>query len=173
MKFIARPTCSFFLACGFAASLSHASTVQHAHGHDMHDGKAKVAAQADTSIGVAGVASKVDRTIEVVMNDTMRFAPDNLTVKAGETIRFVVKNAGQIKHEFNIGSPASLKEHSEVMLKHSNMQHTEANVASLSPGKTGEVIWKFTQAGTVTFACLQPGHMSAGMKGSIKVTAVK
>ncbi len=179
MQYLSQRHSSFILACSLAASLSHASTMQHDHAHDMADMAPAAQAPGVGSAGLAGVAGvageagKVSRTIDIVMSDTMRFAPDKLTVKAGETIRFVVRNAGQIKHEFNIGTPASLKEHAQVMLKHSNMQHTEANVASLLPGKTGEVIWQFTRPGTVTFACLQPGHMSAGMKGSIQVSAAK
>ncbi len=165
MKSIPSKPLVFFLAAGLVASLALASSTtphEHEHQRDM---------QNDSDIGVAGKSGKVSRTIEVVMNDTMRFAPDKLTVKAGETVRFVVKNAGQIKHEFNIGTPESHKAHAEQMLKHANMQHAEPNVASVLPGKSGEVIWQFTRPGTVIFACLQPGHLSAGMKGSIEVSA--
>jgi len=164
MKYISLKPLAILASLGLAASLSSAGTMQHEHQHEM---------PIQSAIGVAGKASKVTRTVEVAMGDNMRFAPDTFVVKAGETIRFVVKNTGKIKHEFNIGTISSLKEHSEVMLKHSDMQHTEANVASLSPGKTGEVIWQFTKPGDVTFACLQPGHMSSGMKGVIKVTAAR
>jgi uncharacterized cupredoxin-like copper-binding protein len=172
MKFISYKPLAFVLTAGVAASMALASTsTQHEHAHDMHGASGASAVQSDSAIGVAGQAGKVNRTIEVVMNDTMRFTPDKLTVKAGDTVRFVVKNAGQLKHEFNIGSTASQKEHAELMLKHSDMQHAEPNVASVLPGKTGEVIWKFTRPGIVTFACLQPGHLSSGMKGSIQVSA--
>jgi uncharacterized cupredoxin-like copper-binding protein len=42
-------------------------------------------------------------------------------------------------------------------------------MASLAPGKRGELIWKFTRPGTVTFACLQSGHLEAGMRGAVAV----
>jgi uncharacterized cupredoxin-like copper-binding protein len=35
------------------------------------------------------------------------------------------------------------------------------------PGARGELIWKFTRTGTVTFACLQSGHLEAGMRGHV------
>ena len=35
--------------------------------------------------------------------------------------------------------------------------------------KRGEVIWQFTKAEAVDFACLHPGHFDTGMKGQIKV----
>ncbi len=40
---------------------------------------------------------------------------------------------------------------------------------TLAAGKTGEVVWQFTRAGKVDFACLQPGHYDAGMKGTVNV----
>jgi len=42
-------------------------------------------------------------------------------------------------------------------------------MASLAPGESGQLIWKFTRAGTVTFACLQSGHLEAGMRGAVAV----
>jgi len=129
----------------------------HAGGHD------------DAAIGEPGVATNATRTVAVDMADTMRFSPASLTAKQGETIRFVVKNSGQIKHEFVLGSAKELKEHYEVMKKFPEMEHADANMVTVAPGKTGEVVWKFTKAGKVDFACLQPGHFDAGMKGQVMV----
>lgn len=49
------------------------------------------------------------------------------------------------------------------------MKHAEPNMISLDAGKNGELIWQFTQAGTVDFACLVAGHMEAGMIGKVNV----
>ena len=125
------------------------------------------------SIGVAGKATQVSRTIEVQMLDTMRYTPADFTVKQGETIRFVVTNAGKLKHEFVLGTDKDLKEHYEVMKKFPEMEHAEPNMVSLEPGKSGEVIWKFSKAGPVSIACLHPGHYDAGMKGLVTVTSGK
>lgn len=125
----------------------------------------------ESPIGEPGVAAKVSRTIEVDAADSMRFTPSNVSVKRGETIRFVVKNSGKVPHEFSLGTEKDLKEHYEVMKKFPNMEHEEANKISLQPGKQGEVIWRFTEAGVVNFACLHVGHYEAGMKGQVKVTA--
>lgn len=120
-------------------------------------------------IGQPGVASQVTRTVQVEMSDQMRFTPSNISARKGETIRFVLKNAGQLKHEFSLGTPEELKEHYEVMKKFPDMEHDEPNKISLAPGKQGEVIWKFTKSGPVDFACLVPGHYDAGMKGQVNV----
>ncbi|MOA27024.1 Copper binding protein, plastocyanin/azurin family [compost metagenome] len=103
------------------------------------------------------------------MSDNMRFSAPLITVKQGETIRFVVKNLGKVKHEFSLGTEQELLEHYEVMKKFPDMEHDEPSKVSLAPGGKGEVIWHFSKAGTVNFACLHPGHYDAGMKGRIKV----
>ena len=121
------------------------------------------------AIGKPGVAAKVSRTVQIDMSDAMRFTPSTVTVRKGETVRFVVKNSGQLKHEFNLGTDKDLKAHYELMKKFPEMEHDEPNIASVAPGKTGEVIWQFTQAGEFQFACLQPGHFEAGMVGKVTV----
>jgi uncharacterized cupredoxin-like copper-binding protein/Cu/Ag efflux protein CusF len=132
----------------------------HAHGH---------ADSASDAIGKPGKAAKVQRSITVDMLDSMRFVPESITVKQGETVKFTVKNAGKVKHEMVLGTEKELLAHYEVMKKHPEMEHDDPNQITLAPGKTGTIIWQFTQAGTVHFACLQPGHYDAGMKGAVSV----
>lgn len=123
----------------------------------------------DTGYGKAGEAPKVSRTIQVTMDDTMRFTPSQISVKAGETVRFFVKNSGQLPHEMVIGPMVALKEHAEMMRKMPGMKHAEPNMVTLKPGQRGGIIWQFSHAGNVDFACLVPGHLEAGMVGQIHV----
>jgi uncharacterized cupredoxin-like copper-binding protein len=157
---------AFAVALAACSTLAMAQSDPH-QGHDMHGAHGST----EQSVGVAGNASKASRTVEIDMSDAMRFTPNQLSVKRGETIRFVVKNSGKIRHEFNLGTEAALKEHKSAMLMSRDMVHAEANMVTVEPGKTGEVIWQFTDAGKVSFACLQPGHFGAGMKGSILVAS--
>lgn len=151
-------TIKLIAACALLAGASGTfATGSHAGGHGTD------------AIGKPGVAAKVTRTIAVDMSDAMRFTPSTVKVRRGETIRFVVTNSGQLKHEFNLGTEADLKAHYAQMLKFPEMEHDEPNLVSLAAGKTGEVVWQFTQAGTVHFACLHPGHYEAGMKGAVAV----
>lgn len=103
------------------------------------------------------------------MDDSMRFTPSRISVKAGETVRFFVKNSGKVQHEMVIGSTAELREHAEMMRKMPGMQHADANTITLAPGKRGGMVWQFTKPGQYEFACLIPGHLEAGMKGVINV----
>ena len=73
--------------------------------------------------GRAGDARSATRTIRVEMHDALRYAPDRIAVKRGETIRFVVHNAGRLPHEMVIGSERDLREHAEAMRKHPGMRH--------------------------------------------------
>lgn len=144
-----------------------------AHGDEDHAKKSDKHGDSHASaFGNPGDSKKVSRTIEVGMNDTMRFSPADIVVKRGETIRFVVKNDGKVKHEMVLGSPKELKEHAALMRKFPEMEHADPNQVSVEPGKTGEMIWQFTRTGKVDFACLQPGHYEAGMTGKITVGAV-
>lgn len=121
--------------------------------------------------GIAGQADKVDRTVEIRMDDSMRFTPERLQVKQGETIRFVHRNDGKLMHEFVLGTRQTLDEHAAEMLKASGMAHGEAYMAHVAPAQQGEMIWTFNQAGEFEFACLIAGHYQAGMRGSIEVLA--
>jgi uncharacterized cupredoxin-like copper-binding protein len=120
-------------------------------------------------LGQPGDPKKVSRTINVEMTDTMRFNPSSIKVKRGETIKFVAKNIGKIKHEMVLGTAKELKEHAEMMRKMPGMEHDDANQVAVEPGKAGEFVWQFTKAGTFDFACLEPGHFEAGMVGKVTV----
>jgi len=146
--------------------------------------------------GVAGDPASVSRTIEIEMLDAMRFRPDAIDVRRGETVRFVVRNTGQLPHEFVIGTKKALDRHAAQMAKmapakesaareaqHATSRnhaaapdahgteahdHDAAYVTRVPPGATGEIVWKFNRRGRFEFACLMPGHYEAGMVGSIK-----
>lgn len=119
--------------------------------------------------GIAGDAKAVSRTIAISMIDQMRFAPDRIEVRQGETIRFVLRNDGKLMHEFVIGTKKELDEHAALMVKFPNMEHDEPYMSHVASGNTGDVIWKFNRAGDFDFACLIAGHYQAGMVGTIKV----
>jgi uncharacterized cupredoxin-like copper-binding protein len=118
--------------------------------------------------GAPGETTLVSRTIEVQAHN-MRYTPSAITVRRGETIRFVLKGTDSLPHELVLGDAQSLKEHAELMRRHPDMEHDDPNMVKVAPGGTSNLIWKFTRAGTVEFACLMPGHYEAGMRGSIRV----
>ena len=176
------------MACAGAAAAVHAADAtapdHGAHGAGAHSKPSQPAhqapghvhgaspghAHADSAIGQPGQRAKVTRTVTVRMDDRMRFTPSQLRVQRGETVRFVVRNAGAVPHELVLGTRADLQAHAEQMRATPDMKHEDANTVSLAPGARGELVWHFTRAGTVDFACTLPGHMEAGMVGQIAVT---
>ncbi len=149
-------TSSLFLAMIGAAAMAGAAGV---HGN--------------AAVGQAGQAAQVTRTVEVEMTDNMRYTPASINVKQGETVLLRVKNAGLVRHELVIGTPQDLVKHYDMMKKMPGMEHADANMVSVAAGQSGEIVWRFTQAGMVDFACLQPGHYDAGMQGLVNVAAAQ
>jgi uncharacterized cupredoxin-like copper-binding protein len=158
------------IASAIAVSLVSATG---APAHDDKNHVKKEERQADghaATLGKPGDPGKVSRSVDVEMSDAMRFKPAAIRVKRGETIRFIVRNTGRQKHEMVLGTIKELKEHAELMRKFPEMEHADPNQVSVEPGKTGELVWHFTKAGTFDFACLVPGHFEAGMVGKVRVS---
>ena len=140
----------------------------HAHGaEEAHDTPANAPMQS---------ALVVDRTLQVDMNDTMRFTPDLLQVAAGETLKLVVHNSGKLPHEMVLGSEAALKAHAIEMKQsaghadgHAHASGNELLALSVKPGETKEWVIRFDQTQTLQMACLIPGHFEAGMRGQVIV----
>jgi uncharacterized cupredoxin-like copper-binding protein len=155
-----------------AASLVVSGQAVLAHGEKAHAKKApQPISTEETPFGREGDPRKASRTIDVDMSDKMRFTPAQLTVKQGETVRFRVKNSGQVLHEMVLGTMDELKKHAEMMRKHPGMEHDEPYMAHVAPGKTGTMAWQFTKAGEFFYGCLVPGHFEAGMIGKVKVVS--
>ena len=156
------------------------------HGHVDDQGHGHGA-----GIGEPGKASEAKRTIEVVMTDN-RYAPERISITKGETIRFVIMNKGEFVHEFNIGTAAMHAKHQKemaVMFEHGvlevdkihydkmkmkmpngqTMEHQDPNSVLLEPGKSAELVWKFSADARLEFACNLPGHYDAGMVGDIRM----
>jgi uncharacterized cupredoxin-like copper-binding protein len=156
-----------------ACALINSATSSFAHENTSHKAKTTAVVKEQKDWGIAGDAKSVKREITVNMGDNMRFTPEAISVKQGETIRFVVKNQGKQLHEMVIGTKKELDEHAALMVKFPNMEHDEPYMAHVAAGKSQNLIWTFNRTGTFDFACLIAGHYQAGMVGKITVLAAK
>jgi len=127
------------------------------------------------AFGHPALATAATRTVEVTLGD-MYFEPKALEVKAGETVRFVLHNQGQVEHEFSLGDAAMHARHQKEMIEHAamghsmaGMQHEDPNTVMVAPGQRAELTWAFAKATGLEFACNVPGHYQAGMVGQLKV----
>lgn len=162
---------TLFLAGSATISAAEAEK-NHAHGspasagaHDAHHG---TAGHGDSAAGRPGHSAKVKRTIKITAMD-IKYDKPEIKVKAGETVKFVVTNAGKLRHEFIIGDLAEQHQHAEMMKQMPGMVHEDANTLTLEPGETKSLIWQFTKAGVLEVACHVPGHYEAGMKSKVTV----
>jgi uncharacterized cupredoxin-like copper-binding protein len=147
-----------------------------------------------SEIGQPGDAKQADRTIEIRMGDIF-FETKSIDIKAGETIRFVLKNEGSLLHEFNLGTAATHAAHQKEMaamfqngtlsatgakdmskmehamggMKRVGMTHDDPNSVLLEPGATEELVWTFTKTTGLEFACNIPGHYPSGMVGKVNL----
>lgn len=157
---------------------SHGHGDSHGDNSGHHGGMMK--------IGEPGDKNAVDRTINITMFDNY-YEPENLNIEAGETIRFVINNAGEAVHEFGLGTASMHKMHQKQMEKmvesgaldydkihhekmghgHGGMAHDDPNSVLLEPGQSGEIVWKFADVKNLEFACNIPGHYESGMMGPI------
>ena len=151
-----------------AAALISASLGASAHEGQEH--QAGPVRKEQKPWGIAGDAKAAKRTINLAMSDDMRFTPDRLDFKQGETVKIVLRNNGAVLHEFVLGSKKTLDEHAALMVKFPNMEHDEPYMAHVKPGTSGEIVWTFNRPGEFDFACLIAGHFQAGMVGKITVT---
>ena len=150
------------------ALLAAAGPVLAGPGHATSHGPVK---KEQTDWGIAGDAKAAKRTVQISMLDSMRFSPDTITAKLGETIRFTMKNPGTLGHELVIGTQAALDEHAALMVKFPGMEHDEPYMAHVGAGHHGSIVWTFNRPGSFAFACPIPGHYQAGMVGKITVAA--
>jgi uncharacterized cupredoxin-like copper-binding protein len=127
--------------------------------HEQHGGY---------SAGEPGNPKKPAREIIVEMSE-MDYSPAVIEVKRGEQIRFVIRNVGTEDHEFLLATTAENLKHGEAMKKNPDMEHDEPNGVRLAPKKSGEILWKFSKAGTFEYSCLIPDHREYGMTGKVIV----
>ena len=73
-------------------------------------------ADKNMKIGSLGKESEVTRIIKVIMYDNY-YEPNSFQIKAGETIKFKVENAGELVHEFNIANKMMHTKHQSEMKK--------------------------------------------------------
>lgn len=140
------------------------------------------------AFGRPGEDHHVTQTIEVRMGE-MYFAPADIKVSPGETVRFIVVNEGKAVHEFNLGTEEAWEGHTAEMermvdegmidfdkinhtkMKQMGMMHTDPNAVLIEPGETAEIIWEFPDKPIeMGLACNVPGHRESGMVGSVEFT---
>jgi uncharacterized cupredoxin-like copper-binding protein len=156
------PIAAYAVALSLALVASHASAGAGPPGHSHET----------FSAGEPGNPKKPSRVMLVTMRETdsrMLFFPERVEVRQGEQIRFIIRNNGELAHEFILASTEENLKHAEAMKKNPDMEHDDPNSKRVEPKNGAEIVWKFTKRGTFEYGCLIPGHREAGMTGTVVV----
>ena len=146
--------------------LSQAEEMQGMNMGDMHGNKSS---HVETfPFGHPGKSNEVTRVIKITALD-FKYEPSSISVKSGETIKFIITNKGKVDHEFVLGTITEQKEHDKEMLDHPHMKVDDPNGVSIPKGKSESLIWTFTKPMTIQYACHIPGHYAAGMFGNMQI----
>ena len=118
-----------------------------------------------------GSTAAASRTIDVTMKE-FAYEPSSVSVKSGETVKFVFHNEGQILHDAFLGDEAAQTEHEAAMKPGGDkMDDHDASAIKVIPGKTGEITHTFDKAGeALIIGCHETGHYTAGMKMTVTVS---
>jgi len=122
--------------------------------------------------GAPGDPAKPARVVKVTMFErgkAMLYEPARITVRQGEQVRFELYNEGIEDHEFVLATTKENLKHAREMKMNPHMEHDDPNAITLAPFNSGELVWKFTRAGTFEYGCLILGHREAGMHGVVVV----
>jgi len=115
-------------------------------------------------------AGEASRTVEVTMKD-IAYEPTAISVKPGETVKFVFHNAGQIRHDAFLGDEMAQEEHEKEMRgEGGGMSHDNPSGIKVDPGKTGELTHTFKAGEVLLIGCHEAGHYAAGMKVALTVS---
>lgn len=155
---------SFCVVASLALAATPAAAGPGGAGHDHQ--------MSGFSAGEPGNPNKPARVVEITMRETdgkMVFVPDKLEMRKDEQVRFVLKNAGALDHEFVLATVKENDSHGKAMMKSPEMEHDDPNAMRVAPNKSSEFVWRFTKRGEFEFACLIPGHREAGMTGTVRV----
>jgi uncharacterized cupredoxin-like copper-binding protein len=109
-----------------------------------------------------------DRTVDIDMRD-IAYSPDHVSVRAGETIRFVFHNQGKVSHDALIGDAAAQSDHEEEMSGDMGAMHGNGDAVTVEPGKTGALTHTFEAGDKTLIGCHEPGHYAAGMQVAVQV----
>ncbi len=116
-------------------------------------------------VGTDGSDARVIEIEIVEANGKMAYSRDRIEIMQNETVRFVLKNAGSLDHEFVLGTAKENRAHADMMASMPGMAHADKNMMQVASGQTSSFVWKFSNKGEFEFACLIPGHYEAGMHG--------
>lgn len=122
-----------------------------------------------TPYGRMGSSREISRTVEIEMSKDRHISPPSISIKKGETIRFLIRNSSSELHAFLLGTTDDVSSRLTEIQAGGLTVEDGMSSRRVAPGRTVEFVWEFTIAGLFEMVCLAPGHAADGMRGKISV----
>lgn len=103
-----------------------------------------------------------------------RYSPASLEIEAGVPVHLVMRNEGQLLHDFNvaIAKVRPLSNHADHGALHEH--HAPAGIhMAAQPGEMGHIAFIADAPGRYEIYCAVPGHREAGMRAELIVREKK
>jgi len=101
--------------------------------------------------GGGGGANQTPLDVTLTAGSELKFTPNTLTAKVGQTVNVTLDNTGALEHSFLVD---------ELSVDSGVVAGGSKKVVSFTP----------SAAGTYTFYCSIPGHKDGGMTGTLTVS---
>ena len=125
------------------------------------------------ALGLAGIAvawadapGRAPVMVEIPIRYS-QFERDEVTVRAGVPVTFVLRNGDPIDHEWIVGDAALHERHRAGTEAVHASRPTEVTIEA---GTTATTTVTFNGPGTYRYVCHLPGHEAYGMVGTLRVT---
>lgn len=128
-------------------------------GRDMMNGALATDQGGPGSPGFVAGTAAAPRVVRMEAGPGYTFSPSEVRIVAGETITFEVTTIGPTVHEFKVGPAAEVAADSPAA----------PEIADIGMMVTKSVTYTFRGSGPFAFACHEPGHYEAGMRGVITI----
>lgn len=124
------------------------------------------------ALSLSACSNQSQDDIEVSVQDEFKFNPATINVGAGQDVNITFNNTGSVEHSLNILKAGEELEH--VVEDVGDEEHLHEallfDIHETAPGESvSETFTAPTEAGEYTIACLVPGHVEAGMVGTLQV----
>jgi uncharacterized cupredoxin-like copper-binding protein len=117
-------------------------------------------------LAAAPSTASATRTVNITIHFS-HFDLGSLSVRPGETVRFVITNTDPIDHEFIVGDAYVQRIHEDGTEPSHAPKPGEMSVPA---GTTQTTTYTFPRSdGNLIFACHLPGHYAYGMRGVVTI----
>lgn len=122
--------------------------------------------------GRPGQEADVSRTVKLSAGDEMNYAMPSLSIKQGDTVRFVFTNTGSGTHEFFVADEDTLRQIDAMRAGNPDQSLDRPYGVRVKAGESKTIVWRFDRSGSFQLACHMPGSIKTSMTGQIDVMSL-